>query len=219
MTKKAKPNPNARTLQASGNSEDHKAQLAKIATDPVVTNACAAEQFAIVPADDLDFTAHVNTLRSKAAAVHGGDTKQAETMLLAQAHTLDAIFTQLAMRAGRNMGQYIGAADTYMRLALRSQSQCRATLETLATIKNPSVVFAKQANIAHGHQQVNNGEPVAVARGNTDSRPTELLEHANESQRLDTGAARAAIASDPAMATVEDVYRPAHAAREGGGSP
>jgi hypothetical protein len=44
-----------------------------------------------------------------------------------------------------------------MRLALKAQGQCRATLETLAAIKNPPVVFAKQRNISHGHQQVNNG--------------------------------------------------------------
>jgi len=48
------------------------------------------------------------------------------------------------------MGEYVDAADTDMRLALRAQSQCRATLETLAAIKNPPVVFANQANIAHG---------------------------------------------------------------------
>jgi hypothetical protein len=32
----------------------------------------------------------------------------------------------------------------------------RMTLESLATIKNPPVVYARQANIAHGPQQVNN---------------------------------------------------------------
>jgi len=31
------------------------------------------------------------------------------------------------------------------------------TLETLATIKNPPVVFARQANVNNGGQQVNNG--------------------------------------------------------------
>ena len=34
-----------------------------------------------------------------------------------------------------------------MRLALKTQSQCRATVETLAALKNPPLVFAKQANI------------------------------------------------------------------------
>jgi hypothetical protein len=45
-----------------------------------------------------------------------------------------------------------------MRMAMRAQNQCRMTLETLATIKNPPVVYAKQANINNGgQQQVNNG--------------------------------------------------------------
>lgn len=38
--------------------------------------------------------------------------------------------------------------------------KCRATIETLAEIKNPrAVAFVTQANIAHGPQQVNNGVP------------------------------------------------------------
>ena len=56
--------------------------------------------------------------------------------------------------------------EGFMRMALRAQSQCRTTLETLSAIKNPPIVYAKQANIAQGHQQVNNGilEPLR-ARG------------------------------------------------------
>jgi len=46
--------------------------------------------------------------------------------------------------------------EVHMRLALEAQNQCRMTLETLATIKNPPTVFARQANIAHRPQQVNN---------------------------------------------------------------
>jgi hypothetical protein len=38
--------------------------------------------------------------------------------------------------------------DRYLRLGLKAQSQCRATLETLVQIKNPPVVVARQANIA-----------------------------------------------------------------------
>lgn len=34
----------------------------------------------------------------------------------------------------------------------KAQSQCRATLETLAAIKNPPVIYAKQANISNGPQ-------------------------------------------------------------------
>jgi hypothetical protein len=57
------------------------------------------------------------------------------------------------------MGEHFDAFERYLRLALKAQNQCRATLETLAAIKNPPVVFTKQANINHGNgnQQINNG--------------------------------------------------------------
>ena len=44
-------------------------------------------------------------------------------------------------------------AEMLLRIGLKSQSQCRATLETLAQIKNPPIVYAKQANITNGPQQ------------------------------------------------------------------
>ncbi|MCP6756118.1 hypothetical protein NL533_31320, partial [Klebsiella pneumoniae] len=76
-------------------------------------------------------------------------------MLVAQAHALDELFTSLARRAYVNIaGGCLGAAESYMRLSLKAQSQCRTTWETLAEIKHPrSVAFVRQANIAHGPQQ------------------------------------------------------------------
>lgn len=53
--------------------------------------------------------------------------------------------------------QYQKPMESYLRMAMKAQNQCRMTLETLTTVKNPSVVYARQANIAHGPQQVNNG--------------------------------------------------------------
>jgi hypothetical protein len=56
-----------------------------------------------------------------------------------------------------------GVIENYMRMAMRAQNQCRMTLETLATIKNPPVVFAKQANINNGGQkQVNKPDRTAA---------------------------------------------------------
>ena len=50
-----------------------------------------------------------------------------------------------------------------MKLALRTQSQSRATIETLSNVKNPrQFITAKQANIAEV-QQVNNGPSPALA--------------------------------------------------------
>lgn len=52
--------------------------------------------------------------------------------------------------------------EVFLKLALRAQSQCRATLEILALIKHPQpVAIVKQANIAAGPQQVNNVQPAA----------------------------------------------------------
>ena len=65
-------------------------------------------------------------------------------------------------------GSYFDAGERYLKLAFKAQNQCRMTLETLTTIKNPPVVYAKQANIAHGPQQVNNSESTSAPR--TDSR-------------------------------------------------
>lgn len=78
---------------------------------------------------------------------------------------LNAIFNELARRAANNMGTYLGTTETYLRLALKAQAQSRATVEALAEMKKPhSVAFVKQANIAHGPQQVNNGGEVADER-------------------------------------------------------
>src|SRR5262245_59178701 len=107
------------------------------------------------------------------------------------------VFTELTRRSMLNMGEYLDAADRYMRLALKAQSQSCATLETLATIKNPPTVFARQANIAHGPQQVNNGVPLTRAE-NHESPPNKLLEAHGE--RPDDRAESEASRGDHAMA-------------------
>jgi hypothetical protein len=103
-----------------------------------------------------------------------------------------------------NMGEYIEASEKYMRLALKAQAQCRATIETIATLKNPPVVFARQANISAGPQQVNNG-PATRAEVSS-NRPNELLEQSHE-PRMDPGAPRQAGSSDPALVPVEASHR------------
>ena len=84
----------------------------------------------------------------------------------------------------------MAAAEMYMRLALKSQSQCRATVETLAEIKNPShVAFVRQANIANGPQQVNNGIAADAPRAVENViQPSKLLEGERIGERMDTGA-------------------------------
>src|SRR5262249_17491197 len=95
---------------------------------------------------DMSINTLVADLSKQCDRASKGDLGRAEALLTAQAHTLDALFNNLARRAAANMAEYMNAAETYLRLALKAQGQCRATLETLAMIKNPQpVAFVRQA--------------------------------------------------------------------------
>ncbi|HDS1666802.1 hypothetical protein [Stenotrophomonas maltophilia] len=154
-----------------------------------------------------------------------GGTEQADSLLTSQAIALNAVFLEMGRRAALNMGSHLRATETYMRLALKAQSQCRTILETLAEIKNPrAVAFVKQANIAGGHQQVNNIAPESpgpvpeeAGRAESKRRPNELLEEISDAQWLDPGAAPAAGAGNPELATVGAGDRPAKRRRKGQG--
>jgi hypothetical protein len=101
----------------------------------------------------LEVTDLMTELGSAGDEVVAGDLGRMERMLTHQAITLNTMFNRLATRA--NSQEYMKTMDTYVRLALKSQAQCRSTVEALALLKNPQP-YIRQANIAQGHQQVNN---------------------------------------------------------------
>lgn len=105
--------------------------------------------------DEIDVPSLLEQLHDQAAAVNSGDLSQAESMLINQATALQSLFTRLTERA--MVSDKVPVFEVSMRMALRAQNQCRATLETLATIKNPPVIYARQANVTTGPQQINNG--------------------------------------------------------------
>jgi len=191
----------ANNLSVKVESDEEKAAaLVRSVTSPTVRGALTTQAFSKA-FGETDLQSMVNELGNQCIRVRDGNLARAESLLTTQAHTLDAIFNELARRAALNMGEYINAAERYLRLALKAQSQCRATLETLATIKNPPVIYAKQANIANGPQQVNNGTSPAHVGGETSIEPNKLLEQQHE-QWLDTGTQSATVGADTAMATV-----------------
>ena len=184
--------------------------MAEVAMSPIIVNAATARTFAAGTLGTIDITAAVAVMREKAEKAQAGDLTDAEATLMAQAVTLDMMFNELARRAALNMGEHMNATDTYLRLALKAQGQCRATLETLAEIKNPrQVAFVKQANIAHGPQQVNNGaaQGEALARaGKTAIQSNELL-GVNNGERLDTRAQGATSAANQELVPVGKIDR------------
>lgn len=146
----------------SDDAADHAATPAQriarhASTVAVVQAAVGMEPWLTQSVGEANFTALAETIREQTDAMHGGDMKGIESMVFAQALTLQAAFTALSRRAASNAVECMGATDTYLRLAFKEQSQCRATLETLANIQNPRpVAFVKQAYIAN-NQQVNDG--------------------------------------------------------------
>jgi hypothetical protein len=197
----SKPQPNVLKcrLKASDTAE---AREAEYMVEGLAMNALTGLAFSS-KLTTLDLTECFEQIVRNAQTTATGDRKSQESILAAQVISMNAIYTELALLARTNLTHSFSLFERLMRLALKAQSNCRATAEALAVMQTPPTVFARQANFAHGPQQVNNGtlqsEPLARAM-NSDSLPNKLLE-AND-ERMDTGTAGASVNRDQAMATV-----------------
>lgn len=186
--------------------------MAKMALRPSVNAAAVIVSYGkpLGIADD-DMAALMDRLTDDVQNVWAGDMERAEAMLFGQAHALQAIFMNLARLATTQ--EYLKQWEAHLRMALKAQNQCRMTLETLATIKNPLVVIARQANINNGgQQQVNNSVAPAPEKAHAhaakvETAPTGLLEK-QHGEWLDTGAESTAGGVDPHLAPVGAVHRP-----------
>lgn len=149
--------------------------------DPNVSAAITIRAFGKKFGKGITLKGLIPAVLEQSETVQAGDLDRTEAMLIAQAHSLDAIFNELAQRAAANMGEYMNATDLYLRLALKAQSQCRATVETLAEIKYPkSATFVRQQNVGI-NQQVNNSSttpnvPRVRAREDSENSTNKLLE-------------------------------------------
>lgn len=109
-----------------------------------------------VMGEDVDLEALVKGIIETTNQVKDDDLHRLESMLVSQATSLQSIFTDLARKAQAQT--YLKNFETYLGLALKAQAQSRATITALGELKNPRhATFVKQANIANGPQQVNNG--------------------------------------------------------------
>ena len=102
---------------------------------------------------DLQYTQAM--IERSIGEVKQGNFTDIEALLYSQAYALNVMFTTLMTRANRQ--EYMPPTQALMSLAFKAQNQSRATLQALVQLKQPSnTQFIKQANIAQGHQQVNN---------------------------------------------------------------
>lgn len=148
---------NALYLEQSTDETDAQAMARKL-LQPILKNALAASAFTgkilggeLTEPGIADYTRHVQTVAKNAAK---GDLAMASQMLAAQAVALDSMFAELARRCAMNMGEYINASERYGRLALKAQSNCRATLEALAKLHQPREQTVRHVHVNEGGQAV-----------------------------------------------------------------
>lgn len=180
---------------------------ARVAADPTFSSAVAAHNIYGVRGDESYEVADLITeLRQQCEEISRGDMSAAERMLVAQAHTLSQLFyslTSSGLESLRADSAYL--YELHMRMALKAQAQCRATLEALSEIKNPrKATFIRQANVAN-NQQVNNGvEPARAAE--TENERNELRTIPYE-EPVDSCAPRTTSRADPEAEAVGAVHR------------
>lgn len=79
--------------------------------------------------------------------VHKGNLALQKSILACQATTLDTIFTHMAEMALNNLGEHPEAAGRYLRLALKAQSNCKATIEAIDRMAREGIQTVKHVYV------------------------------------------------------------------------
>ncbi len=154
-TKRQTPTANEPSQQAAAKAKADRFS-ARVATDGTC-NAVVVQQYLPGVNGGGDAQALADIGGEQARAVGAGDLSQLERMLLSQATALQAMFIDLACRGKQQANR--DALQVYTTLALKCATGSRQAITALAELRTPkTVMFAKQANLTTGPQQVvNNG--------------------------------------------------------------
>lgn len=197
-------NPATLQLQAVSEDEQHEA-VARSFSKPEVRAASVIQKF---DGQLMDINCLVAELETQNAALQAGSLNRVEAMLGSQAHTLDALFSNMARRSHANLEAGHGvAAERWMRLALKAQAQTVRTIEALGELKNPRhIAYVAQANISNGHQQINN--EIAPQVDQLQKPPNKLSLELKNGLYPNPGTSSKSGATHSSMATLEAVDRP-----------
>jgi len=107
-------------------------EIAQQAVDPCVTNSAVVAAFGQgTSGGAIDPQASYEAVRAQVLDVRDGGFSAAEATLVGQATALNAIFAEMARRGQAALRRPGIASERYLRLAMRAQAQCRATLHEL----------------------------------------------------------------------------------------
>lgn len=197
--------------------EDMQAAATRVLIGPLASARLALELSEKQSGGRLPLAAFADALVKAAKLVKSGNMDDVEATLVNQATALNVMFGELGSVAISNMDKHPETADRLFRMALKAQNQCRMTLETLSNMKNPPVIYARQANISNGAQQVNNGiAPPTTHAGENPNPPSKLLERRHE-ERMDTPAQSPTGSGNSAVETLAAIDRASNSAGQGDG--
>lgn len=107
-------------------------EIAGQAMDPCVTSSMVVAAFwKEARGSSIDPQAGYDAIRDEVDAVADGATAGTKATLVTQAIALNAIFAEMARRGGAMLDRPGNAAERYLKLAMRAQAQCCATLQAL----------------------------------------------------------------------------------------
>jgi len=188
--------------QAKKDKESESEGYAKVSLSASYMAAIISDSFTKTILPKAELADVVLELNKNINTIQEGDMQPIEAMLISQAHALQVMFVTLGRMAAEKtqLAQY----TAFMNMALKAQSQSRSTIQALTELKYPKqATFVKQANISHGHQQVNNATNThAPAHAKENQNPQNKLLEAQQNEWLDNGKAATPSATDQAMATV-----------------
>ncbi len=147
-------------LKAPTHDDGQRDQLAKDLLEPGLRHGHLASRFTEALLNGTDdgkspdlSNFYVELLRETKKA-EGGDLSIVSRLLVAQAISLDGIFTEMARRASYNMREFPQAMEIFMRLALKAQAGSRATLAELAKLHQPREQTVRHVHVNEGGQAV-----------------------------------------------------------------
>lgn len=167
----------------AGKSEERK--LADVSINASASAMSAIRMFHHGSFGEQDVTELYLALLERNEAPEKGKLAPYKAMLAAQADTLNAIFTETSRRAAINMGEHIPATEKYLRLGLKAQAQCRATIEALDKLTAGRVQTIRHVHVNEGGQAViadefhnHSGECAANQKGGQENDKSNEQPHA-----------------------------------------
>jgi hypothetical protein len=131
---------------------------------------------------------------ARAEKAKAGELEASSELLMAQAVSLDSIFTEYARIALVNIVGHMDASERYMRLALKAQANSRATLEALAKLHQPREQTVRHVHVNEGGQAVIADQFHNHARGH---RNAETAEQPHAAGTSAAGSGTAMLGHDP----------------------